>query len=492
MGLRARLLGLVAAVVLATLLSVALYSSLAARRAFVEVNTESEVVLDTASQRVDTADLAALLASSPPERWPMQIDSAAKALSEPHWLLAFDAGGALRAASDPALGSARIELDERGVMSLEQPSIAGEYGRVESLILQAPTIRFGTQDAASAGYLAVLPRPGNAAAQSITRRQRFDAALDRSLLLGVAAVGLLALLVTHWLTGRVLAPVHALTRGARRMAQGDFSARVEVARRDELGELGLAFNDMAEGLGAIEVWRQSMLNDTAHELRTPLSNLQCRIEAMQDGLLPCDRQQLDTVHGELRRLARLIDDLRDLALAEAGRLVLHVEPIELGAVLQAALETLGADAARIRVERAGDDRIEADPGRLRQVFENLLRNACLHGGGADGVEVSCCARPDGLQVDIADRGPGLDVSVMPRLFDRFYRAGDARPGGSGLGLAIVRQIVLAHGGEIEAGNRPDGGARFSLHLPRKPPTAARPMSDGGAKGPAGQRPETLD
>lgn len=484
MGLRARLMLLVGAVVLAAVLAVALYSGVAADRSWVEVTAESEFVTVAEDALVDLDRVASWLDGAPPPSWNRILADAPPRLRETHWLLAFDHDRRFVASSGPSLDGGTISLDERGEVSMERRVVDAASGRerMESLAAQAPLATIVDRDGRPSGYLAAVPIPGAADPRLVEQRGVFRSALGGYLAFGVAAVGLLALLATHAVGARLLGPIEALTRGARAMARGNFATRVRVDRRDELGQLATAFNEMAEGLAGIEGWRQRMLDDTAHELRTPLTNLRCRIEAMEDGLAPADAAQLSALGEEVQRLSRLVDDLRDLSLAEAGRLVLHPEPLRVGELLAGVVEAL-SPPGQVVVEVEGDDRVEADLLRLRQVLANLLANARVHGGDGE-VRVRIVGRGQAVEVHVEDRGPGLHEAEIPRLFERFYRSGDRRQGGSGLGLAIVRQWTQAHGGSVAATNREGGGARFSVSLLRRRPGAPHQGWPGSHPGPA--------
>jgi signal transduction histidine kinase len=298
---------------------------------------------------------------------------------------------------------------------------------------------------------------------------------------GVLAIGAGALVVGAvivFLYRRARGPVGDLLRAAQRVADGDYHVdEVEVRGPRELRLLATSFNEMAARLAANEEQRRHFLADITHELRNPLAVLQSEIEAQIDGIHPRDDEHLASLLDEARRLGRLVDDLHTLALAETGRLVLRYEVVDLGALVDEALERHEAQAGRqevaLRVERAPDlPRVWADPARVRQILDNLLSNAIRHSpvGGEVVLEVSSDPRAtagDGPLVAcrVTDAGPGFPVQQVDQVFDRFTSSGDAR--GSGLGLSIARDLVRAHGGAIDAGNDPltgGGSVRFSLPL----------------------------
>jgi len=297
--------------------------------------------------------------------------------------------------------------------------------------------------------------------------------VNRALLLIALAAGLVAALLILGLSRRILAPVEALTAVVRRMAAGDLDQRVAVTSRDELGELAHAFNTMADGLARLEMLRRNMVTDVAHELRTPLSNIRGYLEALRDGVLEPEPGLVNSLHEEALLLNRLVDDLQDLALAEAGRLRLEREPTDLAPVVAWALDRLRPQAAErqiaLRVDLAESlPPVDADAGRVGQVLHNLLHNALLH-TPADG-EITVTAQVGGLwvQVGVRDTGVGIGPGDLPHVFERFYRADKSRSratGGAGLGLAIARQLVEAHGGQIKVESQVGRGTQFTFTLP---------------------------
>jgi signal transduction histidine kinase len=266
---------------------------------------------------------------------------------------------------------------------------------------------------------------------------------------------------------RLARPVSELLEGAERIGGGDYAARVEPGGPRAVRTLGVAFNDMAVRLDAAEESRRRFLADVTHELRTPLTVLHAEVEAQLDGIHPRDDAHLQLLRDQTRTLARLVDDLRTLALGDAGRLTLHRETVTIGVLVEDAVAAIESAASTrgvaVVIEAAADVELDADPVRLRQVLANLLSNAVRHtpAGGAVTIQVAT-ADPSGVEVTVTDTGPGLGRDP-DRVFDRFHAAGDS--GGTGLGLTIARQLVEAHGGTLQAANTP-GGAAFTVRLPR--------------------------
>ena len=288
--------------------------------------------------------------------------------------------------------------------------------------------------------------------------------------------GGLALVLALFLAYRLLAPIRQLTRAAENLSQGDLSQRVQVHGRDELARLGDTFNNMAQGLQRAGEVRRSMTADIAHELRTPLSVQRANLEALQDGVYPLTTAQLQPILEQNLMLTRLVDDLRSLALAEAGQLTLERMPTNLGTLVERMLERFSAQAAAAGVRLSLDTPAhlpiaEIDPGRVEQIISNLLSNALRYTPAGGQIRLALRQGSGVLLLTVRDSGAGIPVEALPHVFERFYRADRSRSraeGGSGLGLAIARQFAEAHGGTLTAANHPEGGAVFTLSLPLRP------------------------
>ena len=267
---------------------------------------------------------------------------------------------------------------------------------------------------------------------------------------------------------RLSRPLSELLGAADRVSRGDYGVHVRPDGPRELRALTETFNEMAARLGASDEQRRRFLAEVTHELRTPLAVLQSGIEAQVDGIHPRDDRHLASLLEETQILGRLVDDLHTLALAEAGRLTLHRETVSPSALVEDAMASQGALAARrditVTGEVGGDiPEIEADPTRLRQVLANLLSNAIRHSpdGGSVGVRVE--AGGDVVRFAVTDSGPGFPPERLEHVFEREIPSADSR--GSGLGLSIARDLVAAHGGTILAENGPDGGATVTFEIP---------------------------
>jgi signal transduction histidine kinase len=257
------------------------------------------------------------------------------------------------------------------------------------------------------------------------------------------------------------------------MEKGDLNQRVEVKSKDELGQLGKAFNSMAEGLNRLEQLRRNMVTDVAHELRTPLSNIRGYLEALRDGVVEPTPEAIASIHEEAMLLNRLVDDLQELALAEAGQLDLVRQPVDLREVVQKAVQSLNNQTSEKNVSievLLPDDLplVEADAERMGQVLRNLINNAAINTptGGEICIEARVCDSQ--VAVSIKDNGVGISKEHLPFVFERFYRADRSRArstGGAGLGLAIVKQLVEAQGGQVEINSQIDVGTTVTFTSP---------------------------
>ncbi|GAA2472333.1 HAMP domain-containing sensor histidine kinase [Streptomyces longisporus] len=308
-----------------------------------------------------------------------------------------------------------------------------------------------------------------------TTPPRFDMSpANKAKIVGAAGLVLaVTLAVTAVVATRLVRPLRALTEAAQQPP--DRHVRVPVTTRDETGILAEAFNDLTERRARLEAQRKAMVSDIAHELRSPLTNIRGWLEVTRDGVVDADSALLGSLHEEALVLQRIIDDLQDLAAADAGTLRLHREPVRADELLDqvAAAHRVAADAAgvTVRTEQDGSPWLDADPVRMRQALGNLVSNALRH-TPADG-SVTLAARRDGDEVvfTVTDTGTGIAPEDLPHVFDRFWRAEKSRSrrtGGSGLGLPIVRHLVAAHGGTAVAACEPGAGAVFTLRLPGAP------------------------
>jgi two-component system sensor histidine kinase BaeS len=270
-------------------------------------------------------------------------------------------------------------------------------------------------------------------------------------------------------TGRTL---DRLVEATRRIEAGDYTVRVGPARDGSRStrDLVAGFDTMAARLETDERQRRDLLAEVSHELRTPLTIVQGNLEAIVDGVYPADAAHLDLVLDETRVLGRLIDDLRTLALSEAGTLALHPEPTDPDVLVADVIRSFEPAASAARVELVstidGDLPIlDVDPVRIREVLSNLLANAIRHTPEGGRVTLAGAVESDRrwVRLEVRDTGRGIDPELLPHVFDRFVTGDSSR--GTGLGLAIARQLVLAHHGEITVASTVGVGTTFRVRLP---------------------------
>lgn len=282
---------------------------------------------------------------------------------------------------------------------------------------------------------------------------------------------LLAIALTAGGARRLAMPFGDLIEAAGRLEAGDYTARVPEYGHGprELRALVGAFNSMAARLETDEGQRRSLLADVSHELRTPLAVLRGELEAMIDGVHPLDEAHLTAAVDQIGMLTQLVEDLRTLALAEAGTLPLHKEPTDLAVLANDAarsFESLAVTAGvRLDVEMPVEmPLVDLDPLRIQQVVGNLVANALRYAPAGSAVTIAGRANTRGVEVSVVDHGPGIAPELLPNLFERFAKTDDSR--GSGLGLAIARRLVEAHGGTIRAELPAGGGTAITFELPR--------------------------
>lgn len=282
----------------------------------------------------------------------------------------------------------------------------------------------------------------------------------------------LATVLSFLLTRRVLGPLSAMTEVSGKIAAGDYTARVDVVSRDEVGRLAQAFNRMADSLQRVEQLRKTMVIDVAHELRTPLTNMRGYLEALRDDMVPPSRDLFVSLHEETLRLAALVDDLLQLARAEASAGALQLRPVDLRELTEEVLDLYRPEfeAKGIAVERElaeAASPVPADPDRLAQVFRNLLQNAWQYTPPGGRVRISARALPGRVKLVFANSGEGIAAGDLPFIFERFYRGEKSRSrdhGGAGIGLAVVKGLVEAHRGEVGAESVPSE-TRIWITLP---------------------------
>ncbi len=289
-------------------------------------------------------------------------------------------------------------------------------------------------------------------------------------------IALLVILIGGLGFRRISAPLADVMAAADAVAEGDLSVRLKEGGPGEFGNLARSFNRMAAELERADQQRRNLTADVAHELRTPLHIIQGNLEGMLDGIYPSDPKTIQATLEETHLLARLVDDLQTLSLAEAGQLPLHPVPVSVADLMADVHTSFEGQAAEAGVsleldisEKVGNLELQVDSDRMGQVLNNLVVNALHHTFAGGTIRLGAESLPDSVRLTVQDNGAGIPAEDLPYIFDRFWRSDRARTrqegGGSGLGLAIARQLVQAHGGKISAESQPGEGTRFIIDLP---------------------------
>lgn len=294
----------------------------------------------------------------------------------------------------------------------------------------------------------------------------------------IAASG--AIVVSVLISRRLRRSLDALGSAAVRLSDGDYAQRVAPTGSRELATLADSLNTMAARLDTIEASRRRLLTDLAHEIRTPLASMEVCVESLEDGAIEPGPEAWQILSSQIRRIARLADDLGQVSAAEEGRLGLVLEPCDpeelAGEAVLAAREGFDRKQVALTLTPAsGAPPVRADRNRIAQVLGNLLSNALRHTREGGRVDVRVVVGDTTVAVEVSDTGEGIPAEDLPHVFERFYRVDTARDrdsGGTGVGLAISRAIARAHGGQLTAASGgPGTGATFTLRLPRSPRTA---------------------
>lgn len=319
-------------------------------------------------------------------------------------------------------------------------------------------------DGQMVGELSVrLPQPGLNPDEVSFREE-----INRLLLIGGVIAALIALGLGIVLARRTTAPARELTAAARELAAGDRTRRVRVDSTIELGSMGEAFNTMADTIEEEDRLRRLFATDVAHELRTPLAILRTQIEALQDGVSQPTPEVLGSLHEETLRLTHLVEDLEQLASAEAARFSLRLQRLDLAPVVEEVAREFAGPYESKGVALTSDIATaiaSADPVRIHQIVTNLLSNALKYTEPGGSVRLSVSTDATGTRITVSDTGPGISAGDLMHVFDRFWRGRDARAGGSGIGLTVVQELAQAQGGRVSVDSSLDHGATFTVTLP---------------------------
>lgn len=320
--------------------------------------------------------------------------------------------------------------------------------------------------------------------------QSFLNDLRRTLALAAVIAGGLGLLIGLVISRALASPLNDLAVAVHAFAKRDWSRRVRIRGTEEVATVAREFNAMADAIQRGEEQRRALVADIAHELRTPLTVVQGNLRAMLDDVYPVEKKEIATIYDETRLLSRLIDDLRELALAESGQLDLKTQIVDLGAIIRAAIANFSApaDAQAVQVGLEALDvsdlsydrmsepsRVWGDPDRITQVLRNLMTNAVRYTPNGGRVTLTVTEEGRFVHIAVKDTGEGIAPEDLPHVFDRFYRGDKSRSrssidsrtgGGTGLGLAIAKSLVEAMGGTIGVESELGNGSRFWFTVPR--------------------------
>jgi len=301
--------------------------------------------------------------------------------------------------------------------------------------------------------------------------QKFTWVLPFGLVFFVLIVFMLVMAVRNF--RRMSRPLDELVEASGKVAEGDFTARVDVNGPPEVRTLLHGFNSMAERLQENDRQRRNMLADVSHELRTPLTVIQGNVEGILDGMYPPDETRLKSILEETQVMSRLIEDLRTLSLAESGALYLKQEPTDLEELIRDTVAGFDAQAKakeiKLELSVSHVDEVNIDPQRVREVLSNLIGNALRytpsHGEVKVSLTVSISSEKRSVTISVEDSGAGIESVDLPHIFERFYKSSDS--GGMGLGLSIAKYLVEAHGGKIWAESTAGQGTKISFTLPQQ-------------------------
>lgn len=300
--------------------------------------------------------------------------------------------------------------------------------------------------------------------------QEFLESVNKSAVIGGLIAGAIAIIIAVFYSKRIVEPIRAITGAAKDIEEGNLGKQVGVESKDEIGELSQSFNEMSSQLEKQEEVRENMVSDVAHELRTPITNLKGYTEAMKEGLIEPDEEMVESIHQEVLLLSRLVDDLQDLSLADAGKLELNKQDISLEDIVVHVTNSYQKRAEdkkiRLSTETISSPMVAADPQRIDQVLRNLIENALKQTEEEGHITVTLKEEANSAKVTVEDDGKGIAKEDLPHIFERFYKVDESRENeGTGLGLTLAKQIIEAHGGEIEVESVEGEGSQFSFTIP---------------------------
>ena len=303
-------------------------------------------------------------------------------------------------------------------------------------------------------------------------QKTFINSVNKSVLTGGIIAGIVGIILALLFSRNILKPIRELTRATKKMQQGELDQRVETTSGGEIGKLGESFNELARRLKEQKTLREEMVSDVAHELRNPLSNIQGYLEGLKEGMIEPTKQVFESLHQQSLVLNRLVNDLRDVNRAKAGKLNLDKKQVVLEDIISREAKALKTKAEEENVQLSKDleepNLLEADPERISQVVRNLIDNAITHTPEGGEIKVETSTDSGEAVTTVSDDGSGIPEEDLPYIFDRFYRVDKSRSrgtGGTGLGLTIAKEIVESHGGTITAKSKEGDGSTFRFTLP---------------------------
>ncbi|SDC35436.1 Signal transduction histidine kinase [Candidatus Frackibacter sp. WG11] len=301
----------------------------------------------------------------------------------------------------------------------------------------------------------------------------FRKTINSSIIVAGIIAGIVALLISFFISRRITSPLQKITAVAESMGEGDLSQRVDINSNDEIGVLGERFNQLAANLEKLEKLRKKLTADIAHELRTPLATVQSYVEAFQDGVMPTNEENLNSIHEEVLRLGGLVSDLQELSITEGGKYKLKKEEINLNKFIKTQINSLSQLFTDKNIDlnldfNESDIKLIADKEVLNKIIHNILSNAYKYSESGDQVFIKVTGKLNEVIIGIRDTGIGIPEKDLPYIFERFYRVDSSRTrktGGTGIGLAIVKELVEALNGRINVNSKVGEGTEFKIILP---------------------------
>jgi len=305
-----------------------------------------------------------------------------------------------------------------------------------------------------------------------TQDEMFRATINRSIVLTILLTGIISFLVAVLFARKFTAPIMEMSQIAKAMTSGDLESRIRTLPRDELGELGISLNQLAERLSILEKLRKKMTADVAHDLRTPLATIRSHLEGMIDRIIPSTKENLESLLEEANRLTSLINGLQDIVLSDKAIYNFQMEPLELSPFLEETIQRLKPlfKTKNLVLQYSGIQpcTILTDREALAKILDNLLSNALKYTPSGKTVQVTLVYCENNVSIQISDQGEGISDTDLPYIFERFYRTDRSRnrkSGGFGLGLTIAKELTAALGGTISVASKLGEGSTFTIKLP---------------------------